>query len=803
MTNSRRFSSAALGCAVIVTLATGGRPGIAQQAAAGEWRTYGGDKGFTRYSPLDQITRENVANLRPVWRRPAIDSQLIDKFPDLVGSNYFRGTPIMVDGVLYAPDGVGLIEAFDAATGKTIWVQQPASPTLKEAIGQSARGVAYWRSGDDVRIIAVRGEYLYALHAKTGASIRDFGQSGRVSLNRHTPDDARYFGFPGPVIVGDVIVVGGNGGGKSGEGYGDDGFEARSKPEDIRGYDVRTGKQLWTFHVLPQKGERGAETWEKGSGEFVGNMAAWASLTADEELGYVYVPLSAPTVSYYGGHRHGQNLFSDCLVVLNAKNGQLVWYFQMVHHDLWDYDSATPPVLGDITVDGKKIKAVFAANKTGFLYVFDRVTGAPVWPIEEKPVPQTDVPGEKTSATQPFPTKPPAIDRQGVTENDLIDFTPELRKRALEVASQYVIGPLFTPPTLKSTEPNGKNGTLSFPNAWGSNNWNTGAFDPETGIYYAASWGQLGSYGLTKATDPKATMAYWISFQPTEQVRRGDDDEERVQPQPSRLSIDGLPLTKPPYSRLTAVNMNTGTLVWSIPNGDGPRDHPLLKDLHLGPLGNPGRPVALVTRTLMFVGDSSDVVFGRGGISGPAKLRAYDKGTGQVVATIDLPVGTTGGPMSYLAGGRQYIVVPIGGKAYGAGWVAFAVATASETITLTSYAPAAPTGNGATPAIYSDVQASRGEATFQKSCATCHSQTGWGPPLRGSAFWSSWDGKPARSLYSTIISSMPPDEPGSLTEKTVVDTVAYIFRMNRLPAGDKEITSAADLNGVDLRRPQR
>ena len=248
--------------------------------------------------------------------------------------------------------------------------------------------------------------------------------------------------------------------------------------------------------------------------------------------------------------------------------------------------------------------------------------------------------------------------------------------------------------------------------------------------------------------------------------------------------------------------MNTGTRVWSVPNGDGPRNHALLKDLNLGPLGNPGRPVALVTKTLLFVGDSSDVVFGRGGIYGPAKLRAYDKATGQVIAETELPVGTTGGPITYVAGGRQYIVVPIGGKGYGAGWVAFAVAPGSESISLTSLTPAPRVGNGVTPAIYTDAQARRGEAIFQKSCATCHSQGGWGPPLRGNAFWSSWDGKPVRSLYSTIISLMPPDEPGSLTERTVVDTVVYILKMNRLPAGDKEVKTAGDLNGIELRRPE-
>jgi mono/diheme cytochrome c family protein len=297
-------------------------------------------------------------------------------------------------------------------------------------------------------------------------------------------------------------------------------------------------------------------------------------------------------------------------------------------------------------------------------------------------------------------------------------------------------------------------------------------------------------------------MAYAIGEEPSQQPRHNNDEEKRVQPESRDLSIDGLPITKPPYSRLTAVNMNTGTLVWSVANGDGPRNHALLKDLKLPPLGNPGRPVALVTKTLLFVGDSSNAIFGRGGIAGPAKLRAYDKATGQLVAEHELPVGTTGGPITYLAGGKQFIVVPIGGKGYGAGWVAFAPAPSSEGITLTSLEPSARGADAVTPLSYTDAQAKRGEALFLKSCATCHTQGGWGPPLRGDAFWSSWDGKPARSLYSTIISSMPPDDPGSMTEKNAVDTVAYIFRMNRLRAGNKEIRQAADLNGMQLTRPK-
>ena len=724
---------------------------IAQQKtnATGEWRSYGSDKGFTRYSPLDQINRDNVHNLHVVWTRPALDLQIAAKFPDLVSSDYFRGTPVIVNGTLYAPDGVGLIEAFDAATGKTKWVQQPVEPTLQEAAGQSTRGVAYWRKNADERIVSVRKDYLYEIDAKTGKPMRDFGENGRVSLNRHTPDEAVYFGFPGPFIANDVIVVGGNGGGKTGGGYGDDGFDSRAKPEDIRGYDIYSGKQLWTFHVLPHKGEPGYDTWGKGSAEYMGNMAAWGSMTADEQLGYIYVPLSAPTVSYYGGHRPGKNLYSDSLLALNAKTGKLVWYFQMVHHDLWDYDSATPPVLGDITVDGRRIKAVIASNKTGFLYVFDRVTGKPVWPIEERPVPQSTAPGEETWPTQPFPTKPPAYDRQGFTEADLTDFTPELHRKAVEIASHYVLGPLFTPPSVMK---DGKKGTLALPSAWGSGNWNTGAFDPETGIYYAVSMTQPTAYGLAKSTDPKATMEYWVPFGEPQQPAAGEAAHRQPPPAHSEnaeqhpgLNVEGLPLMKPPYGRITALDLNKGTKLWMVPNGDGPRNHPLLKNLNLPPLGNLGRPVAMVTKTLLFVGDASESLFGRAGISGPAKFRAYDKATGQLIWQMDLPVGTTGGPMIYMADGQQLIIVPIGGKGYGAGWLALGLSGKE----VTSTAPR--TMSAATiPASFNAAQAQGGEGVARARCGSCHGNELQGgehaPALTGGSFWSQWDQQSARSL---------------------------------------------------------
>ncbi len=782
---------------------------IAQRPAAMDsWRTYGGDKGFTRYSPLDQINRDNVKNLHVIWRRQAIDPQIMDKFPDLTSSNYFRGTPIVIDGVLYAPDGVGLVEAFDAATGQTKWVQQPVEPTLREAAGQSTRGVAYWRRQTDERIISIRRDYLYAIDAKTGKPIRDFGENGRVWLDRHTPDQAGYFGYPGPFVVNDVIVVGGNGGGKTGEGYGDDGFNSHSTPEDLRGYDIHTGKLLWTFHVLPHKGEPGYETWGKGSAEYMGNMAAWASLTADEQLGYVYVPLSAPTVSYYGGHRPGKNLYSDSLLCLNVKTGKLVWYFQMVHHDLWDYDSATPPVLGDINVDGKRIKAVIASNKTGFLYVFDRATGKPVWPIEERPVPQSTAPGEETWPTQPFPTKPPAFDRQGFTTEDLIDFTPELHKKALDIASHYVLGPLFTPPSLMT---DGKKGTLAMPSAWGSGNWNTGAFDPETGIYYAVSMTQPTAYGLKKTTDPKATMAYWVPFGADEQPRQRTQPRRELLPgevaenesnsnPPDPLKIDGLPLMKPPYGRITALDLNKGTKLWTVANGDGPRNNPLLKNLNLPPLGNLGRPVALVTKTLLFLGDASDALYGRAGIAGPAKFRAYDKATGELISQMDLPVGTTGGPMTYMANGKQLIIVPIGGKGYGAGWLALGVSSDRE---VTS-APAAPRATSA--ATVNLAQAQSGQTVYREKCAACHGENLEGgehaPALTGNTFWSQWDQQTMRALYGRIISTMPPDNPGSLAEGDVIDIVAHVLQRNGVSTGGAPIGNANQLNTLKLERPK-
>ncbi len=653
-----------LGVAVTALVLSSAASGALAESVKSDWSYFGGSKRFDRYSALGEINKANVGQLKPIWTRPGLDKSIKAAFPDLTPSNYLRGTPILINGTLYAPNAVGLVEAFDPATGATKWVQKPFANTLKEAAGQSTRTVDYWQSGNDRRIIAVRGEHIYALNADDGSIITSFGDKGRVSLNRETPDQAVWFGFNGPIIVGDVIVMSGQGGGKAGGGYADGGNTKEARPEDIRGYDVRTGKLVWTFHILPRPGEPGYDTWPADAASYSGNMGAWAPLAADEKLGIVYIPLSTTTNSFYGGHRPGDNLYSNSLIALDAKSGKLVWHFQMVHHDVWDSDNASPPTLADLKVDGKVIPAVIQPNKTGFLYVFDRRNGKPVWPIEERPVPQSTIPGEKLSPTQPFPTKPPAFDRQGISDDDLIDYTPELKAKAKAFLADYNYGRLFTPPSLDESATGGKKGTLAMPGAWGTGNWNTGAFDPETGRYYAVSMTLPGVFGLKKLTDPQATIAYGFDM--------GGGRAAPRRMEPYGPGPDGLPLLKGPYGRITAFDMNKGDKLWTVANGPGPRDLPGLKELNLPELGNIGRPVALVTKTLLFLGDASDALFGQAGINSGHKLRAFDKVSGQKLWETPIPAGTTGGPISYMAGGKQILLVPIGGNDYGSGWMAFA-----------------------------------------------------------------------------------------------------------------------------------
>jgi len=650
-------------CAAAVVAAQAPQP-------AAEWRYYGGNKGFTRYSALDQINRDNVKSVRVAWRRPAVNDKLIAAFPDTRPNAYLRATPIMIDGVLYTQDAHGLVIALDGETGRTIW-EQPFGPDREDARGASTRGVDYWRGGagnSDRRIFSIRGEHLYALDAATGMPVQTFGTQGRVLLRfgDRQPLAGRFNDSTGPLVLGNVVVVTGNTG-----GAGDGGNTKEAAPEDVRGFDAESGRLLWTFHVVPQPGEFGNESWGNGSWKIAGDLGAWNPMTADEDLGYVYVPLTSPTAAWYGGWRPGDNLFANSIVALEVKTGKRVWHFQTVHHDLWDWDNIGPPMLGEITVDGKRIKAVMQANKAAFLYVLDRTNGRPVWPIEERPVPQSTVPGEHSSPTQPFPTKPPPFDLQGISDNDLIDYTPALKQRARTIANQYVMGPVFSPPSVPSD--GGKKGTLVQPGAWGSANWNTGAFDPDTGYYYAISQ-TLGpaNRAARKQNDPRATMEY-ADFMPTPET-----DQPASQAPPSTvdaISIDGLPIIKGPYGRITAIDLNRGVHVWMRPNGDGPRFHPLLKDLKLPPLGYPNRPAPLLTKTLLFLGEGSDAISGTAGADWTwgTKFRAYDKATGGVIWEMDLPSGTTAGPMTYTVKGKQYIVVAVGDRNHPSEYVALSL----------------------------------------------------------------------------------------------------------------------------------
>lgn len=656
------------------------RPAVTEaqrRQAPAEWRYFGGDKAFTRYAPLDAINRDNVANLRVVWRQTAVDPAWKKTFPELRVSGNLRSTPIIVNGVLYAPNALGFIRAIDPASGETIWEQQPFAATIEEMAGQSPRGVDYWRSasGDVERLYVARGEYLYAVNVKDGTLDRKFGDQGRLNLHWDAPLAGRFNWTAGPIIAGDTVVIAGNTG-----GAGDGGVIKEATPEDVRGYDVRSGRLLWTFHVVDGNGE-GADSWGKDSWTYSGDLGSWCCLTADEALGLVYIPLSAPTAASFGGHRPGNNLYSNSLVALDARTGRKAWHFQMVHHDLWEYDTVGPATLGDITVNGQRIRAVMQPSKTGFLYVFDRKTGAPVWPIVERPVPPSSVPGEVAAPTQPFPTRPAPFDRQGFSEDDLIDFTPELRARAIEAVKDFVLGPLFTPPSIRSDESGGKKGTLTVPGGWGSGNWNTGAFDPETGVYYAISHTQPGVRSVVKTTDPKASMEYAGQARGQQTAPQGEAvaPQEQAQnannqgPWPSaQLALDGFPLFKPPYGRITAIDMNTGEHLWMVANGDGPRQHPLVKDLNLPPLGIPGRAAPLLTKSLLFLGEGSDSIPGtnREGMWGKM-FRAYDKRTGKVLWTTELPAGTTGAPMTYTHRGKQYVVVAVGGREHPAEWVAF------------------------------------------------------------------------------------------------------------------------------------
>jgi quinoprotein glucose dehydrogenase len=639
-------------------------------AAAGQWPAYGGDHGSTKYAPLDQIDRQNVKQLGVIWRWDSPDNPVVSAnrtwLPAFPAA--FKATPIMVNGVLYIKTSMSQASAIDAATGKALWTFDPEAWRRERPAntGFNSRGVAYWSDGRSGRIFLPTGDaHLWAIDAKTGRPIDSFGSNGSVDalkgIRRSVPR-SEYQLMSAPIVVGDVVIVG--------PVISDAPQYQRAPPGDVRGYDVRTGRELWQFHTIPQQGEFGNQTWEKNSWEYTGAANPWGLLTADPELGYVYIPTGTPTNDYYGGHRPGANLFAESLICLDARTGRRVWHFQFIHHGLWDYDATAAPLLIDLVVDGRPIKAVAVVTKQAFIYVFDRVTGEPVWPIEERPVPKGSVPGEWYSPTQPFPTRPPGFDRQGVTIDDLIDFTPELRKEATETLSKYVYGPIFQAPTV---EGDGKLGTILMPGIGGGANWHGAAADPDTGFLYVPSRTSPTVIQLAKPDPTQSDFSYI----------RGGNRGGLQGPQ-------GLPLFKPPYVRLSAFNLNTGTQAWMIPLGDGPRRRVIAMGVpDPGPLGGGAYTGPLVTKTLLFIGlrgsEAPDLVFGtaaevaadlegrRPDASAPRALRVLDKRTGETIHSVELDVSPTGTPMTYMANGKQYIVL-----AYGTGGSTGLIALALE-----------------------------------------------------------------------------------------------------------------------------
>ncbi|MDR1990014.1 MAG: PQQ-binding-like beta-propeller repeat protein [Acidobacteriaceae bacterium] len=653
--------------------ATGQAP-VVYGTQNGEWQTYGGDLKSTRYSPLDQVNAGNFNKLEVAWRFKT------DKLGPRPEFN-LQTTPLMVKNVLYFTGGTRrAVAAVDAVTGEMLWMHSENEGKRGEAAPRqlSGRGVAYWTDGrNDSRIIYVTPGYqMVALDAKTGETVKGFGRNGLVDLKLE--DDQQMDLISGeiglhsaPIIVNDVIIIG------AAHLAGGIPKSKTNQKGYVRGYDAKTGKRLWIFHTIPLPGEFGNDTWEKDSWSYTGNTGSWAQMTADPELGLIYVPVELPTGDYYGGHRPGNGLFGESLVALDVKTGKRKWHYQLVHHGMWDNDIPCAPILADINVNGRAVKAIAQATKQGWVYVFDRTNGQPVWPIEERPVPKGDVPGEWYSPTQPYVTKPPPFERMGVTEDDLIDFTPALREEAKRIASNYKMGPYFTPPVV-STWP-GPLGTLVSPVVTGGANWQGGSLDPETNFFYIFSNSGVQSLGLVKSDGSRSDMDY---IQGTARnpnaappsggrggggAAAGGDGEGG-----GGLTVQGLPLLKPPYARITALDLNKGELVWQIAHGetaDNIKNNPALKGVEIPRTGRQGRIGVLTTKTLVIAGEGGFFTAPNG--QRGAMLRAYDKATGKEVGAVYMAAPQTGSPMTYMAGGKQYITVSISGPGYSGEVVAY------------------------------------------------------------------------------------------------------------------------------------
>jgi quinoprotein glucose dehydrogenase len=619
-------SALALSIALVTASLAAQRP----STAAGEWPVHGGDPGGRKYSPLTSITRENVSRLTKAWEWKTGEAPL-EAFGTFPGA--FQTTPIMIGDALYLSTPYNKAVALDAATGQERWAFDPkAYEDGQPASGQGFvhRGIAAWRDsrvGGALRIFLNSRYRLFCLDAATGQPVTSFGQGGFIDITEGliwAINKKHYAQTSPPVVYKDLVILG--------NGVGDRLMYKNDPPGDVRAFDARTGRLVWAFHPIPQPGEFGHETWKDGSWKFTGHTNVWAPMSLDAERGLLYMPVSTPSNDYYGGRRKGQNLFAESLVCLDAATGKRKWHFQIVHHGLWDYDPASPPNLVTITVGGRRIDAVVQLTKQGFAFVFDRITGRPVWPIEERQVPQSDVPGEETSPTQPFPTKPVPFVEQGVSPDDAFDLTPELRAKAVDEMTRFRLGPVYTPPSMQ--------GTFVRPGVWGGANWGGAAFDADTSTLYLKAT-NLGQVVRIEKRDPNASTP-----------RPGEVDAEYVNRGLPGWFMDGLPLTKPPYARVIAMDLSTGTIKWQVPFGDHPAVRELLEKLGVapkGPLGALGPPGLVATRSgLLFVG------------GGDRAFHALDARDGRELwstATLE----TTGTPMTYAtADGRQFVVVATG-----------------------------------------------------------------------------------------------------------------------------------------------
>lgn len=617
-TSQRLLATAAL--ALVTTVAT---------AQNQDWPSYGGDNGSSKYSPLDQITADNVGNLQIAWQYATVDNatvaENIANGETSVVPGAYKGTPIVIDGVMYASTSFGRVVALDAASGEQVWVFDTEAWRMGRPanLGYNTRGVAWWEGNGKQRLFfATNDSYLWSINAETGQPDTAFGDNGRIDLTQGLGREinrGEYGVVSPPLVSNDKVIVNSI--------INDGPATIEMPPGDVRAFNPESGALEWTFRTIPGPGEFGNDTWEDGSWEYTGNTNVWTIMSADDELGIVYLPIGTPTNDWYGGKRKGNNLFAESLVAVDVHTGERIWHFQTVHHGLWDYDLPAAPTLVDITVDGREIKAVAQISKQGYTYVFDRVTGEPVWPIEEQPVPPSNVPGEYASPTQPIPSKPAPFESQGITDETLIDFTPELRQEAMQIIEKYDYGPLFTPPSLR--------GTIVHPGWSGGGEWHGAAFDPDTGMYYIPSASAPIVVQLREGTRGREEMGY---------VRGGPMGVAGPQ---------GLPLIKPPYGRITAIDLDTGEHAWMVPHGEGPRQQIIdMGILDPGPVGGNSRTGPVLTPTLLFVAQQDNE---------RSLLRAFDKASGDVIAAIDLPLPPAGTPMTYMVDGKQYIAIAVGG----------------------------------------------------------------------------------------------------------------------------------------------